>query len=130
MKQAIYIYKKLPTLQDKMHGQQQQISKNDNNFWLHLVQKNKYVQSMLTSSDTSTKQQASFIQDCLACLHVEINQFFENWEGAPIHRISAKHGLDSTCLPGGNAFPYNGGATLVHEVGKSAWCFHGNIISR
>lgn len=56
-------------------------------------------------------QQEAFRREVFALFNLEIYTFFESWEGAPIHAISAKYGMEASILPGGNtvlAFGYGG----------------------
>lgn len=57
-----------------------------------------------------------FFQQVVTLFNLEICKFFENWEGAPIHEISAKHGLDGTMLPGGNALVSDGYGSLMEKL--------------
>jgi len=57
-----------------------------------------------------------FFQQVATLFNLEICKFFENWEGAPIHEISARHGLDGTMLPGGNALVSDGYGSLMEKL--------------
>uniref|UniRef100_A0A7S4K7A5 Amine oxidase domain-containing protein n=1 Tax=Odontella aurita TaxID=265563 RepID=A0A7S4K7A5_9STRA len=43
-----------------------------------------------------------FHDEVMALLHLKLCQFFEGFEGSPIHELSAKHGMDGSELPGGD----------------------------
>ena len=75
-----------------------------------LVAGNENVQKAVALLDTEEEREA-FRNEVFALFNLEMYTFFESWEGAPIHSISAKYGMASTCLPGGNVvlpFGYGG----------------------
>jgi len=57
-----------------------------------------------------------FLAEVVALFHLEIYTFFESWEGAPIHQISAQYGMEGTCLGGGNTILACGYGGLIQRL--------------
>lgn len=86
-------------------------------FRSHLLPQNEHVKSELSILKTSEERQ-NFLDEVMALFTIEIHTFFESWEGAPLHRISAKYGLEGTCLSGGNVIVPFGYGTLVERLAQ------------
>ena len=80
-----------------------------------LLAKNAHVQEAVASLDSDEKRDY-FRKEVCALFNLEIYTFFESWEGAPIHSISAKYGMASTCLSGGNTVLTFGYGGLVERL--------------
>ena len=73
-----------------------------------LLMNNQLMIDTLNSLATSQEKEL-FHKETMALLCLELNLFFDNWEGAPIDEISVMYGLEGTMLKGGNALPPKGG---------------------
>lgn len=80
-----------------------------------LVAKNRHVQEAVALIDPEEKRE-SFRNEVFALFNLEIYTFFESWEGAPVHSVSAKYGMASTCLSGGNTVLTFGYGGLVERL--------------
>ncbi|CAB9510442.1 specific histone demethylase 1 homolog [Seminavis robusta] len=75
----------------------------------NLVMKHPQVEETIAS--LSESEQELFREEVMALFNVEIATVVEAWEGSSLHVLSAKHGMEGTCLGGGHMilpFGYGG----------------------
>jgi len=103
------------------YRQQTQEQLNDSTFAQlcqdQLIKTNPLMQQALQILPTE-EEQTDFSRQVMALLNLEINLFFDNWEGAPVNEVSLVHGLEGTILPGGNRVLPGGYGSLIKRLAQ------------